>query len=108
MRGMRCEGVEFAGLGAGCGRYRSDPAGGEGKRWADVLSSSTPYFPLAFVHRTRPMEGERGSAARAGWAYRLSGGKLQNNEAEAGRGNNVRDNRPDNVPENGRLDKRVE
>ena len=25
-----------------------------------------------------------------------------------GRGNNVRDNRPDNVPENGRLDKRVE
>lgn len=40
-------------------------------------------------------------------AYRLSGGNCKTMKLQ-GRGNNVRDNRPDNVRENGRLDKRVE
>lgn len=42
-----------------------------------------------------------------GRSYRLSGGNCKTMRRQ-GRGNNVRDNRPDNVPENGRLDKRVE
>lgn len=55
--------------------------------------------------------GEREGEARKGmlvgrW-YRLSGGNCKTMRRQ-GRGNNVRDNRPDNVPENGRLDKRVE
>lgn len=55
----------------------------------------------------REREGEPRKEMLVGRSYRLSGGNCKTMRRR-GRGNNVRDNRPDNVPENGRLDKRVE